>query len=168
MKFDANLLDDHHITADFDSGAPSLDEWLKKWALIAQRRRTSRTFVWTKPDGDAVVAYFSLAPAVIDRGVLPARTARSELREIPAILLGRLALGRGLQGKGLGGELLIAALDRAVYASRAAGGRFVVVDAVDEHAATCYEHFQFRRLPGGGTVRLIRKVTDIANEFRAR
>lgn len=94
-----------------------LDKWLRESALTADRAGTARTFVWI--EGNNVVAYFSLA---------------------------RLALDSRLHGRGLGQQLLVDALWRAVAAVVAAGGRLLVVDAIDQRAASFYEHHGFRRL----------------------
>jgi hypothetical protein len=65
----------------------------------------------------------------------PRSIGRGPPRQIPAILLAKLALNRSLQGRGLGAELLVLALSKIVDAARAAGGKLVVVDAIDEAAA---------------------------------
>jgi Acetyltransferase (GNAT) domain len=74
------------------------------------------------------------------------------------VLLARLALDRSLQGQGLGGELLVDALSRAVQASEVAAARLVVVDAIDEAAAAFYEHHGFVAVPGNRQ-RLVQKST---------
>jgi len=61
-----------------------------------------------------VVGYFTLAPHVIGRAELSDKVGRGDLNEIPAILLARLALDAKHQGQGLGAELLVDALSRAV------------------------------------------------------
>ena len=162
--FEGELLAGVHETVAFDCGVPELNTWLTSWALAAQRRGTARTFVWCREETNDVVAYFSLAPTLIVRDALPARLGRGEPESIPAILLARLALDRSLDGQDLGAELLLCALDRAVAATQVAGGRYVVVDAIDERAATFYEHFGFQRMPDSPArhVRLVRKVSDIS------
>jgi predicted N-acetyltransferase YhbS len=79
---------------------------------------------------------------------------------IPAILLARLALDRSHQGQGIGAELLWDALRRAVVANRQAAARLVVVDAIDGHAASFYDHFGFGPIPGNPT-RLVQKMSSI-------
>jgi predicted N-acetyltransferase YhbS len=64
-------------------------------------------------------------------------------QRIPAILLAKLALHERLQGQGLGAELLVHALMTIVAAARSAGGRIVVVDALDESAASFYRAHDF-------------------------
>jgi len=49
-----------------------------------------------------------------------------------------------VHGGGLGAELLVFALETMVDAARRAGGRIVVVDAIDDNATRCYEHHDFR------------------------
>lgn len=106
-----------------------------------------------------VLAYYSLTAHLLQRDELPHRLGRGGPRQIPAVLLARLALDDSLQGQGLGGALLADALHRVVAATETVAARFVVVDAIDERATTFYEHHGFRRLPQ--TRRLVAKVADV-------
>ena len=95
-----------HDTDAFDSGEPTLDEWLRRHAAGADARRTARTFVWTHAgdpvgDRDPVIAYYSLTGHRLVRDQLPRRLGRGSPDEIPALLLARLAVDRGAQGRGL-------------------------------------------------------------------
>jgi GNAT superfamily N-acetyltransferase len=150
----------HHDLTAFDSGSPPLDEWLRRFARHAESANTGRTFVWVGQDPSAVVGYFTLAAHLVRRADLPARIVRGSPDAIPAILLARIALDRSLQGRGLGCQLLLDALERAVEASNRAAGRMIVVDAIDERAQTFYQHFGFQLCPG--TNRLVRKTSDVA------
>lgn len=107
-----------------------------------------------------MVAYFTLAAHLVRRVDVPARVGRGSPDAIPAILLARMALDRSLHGRGLGGQLLLDALERAVDASARAAARLVVVDAIDEHAASFYAHYGFRPCPDPR--RLVRKTSEIA------
>lgn len=159
--FVSEALDERHDLDAFDSGAPDLDDWLKRSARRSDAKRQGRTYVWH--GGDLVaVAYFTLAPHVIQRIELPGRLSRGDLHQVPALLLARLAVDRHLQGQGLGAELLIDAMSRAVAASGPVGGRYVVVDARDEVAGHFYEHHGFQRCHTEQARRYARKVSDIA------
>jgi GNAT superfamily N-acetyltransferase len=136
-----------------------LDEWLIDHARAAQARRTAQTFVWHRGDR-MVLAYYSLVAHLLQRAELPRALGRGGPRQIPAVLLARLALDRSLHGQGLGGALLAEALGRVVGVTETVAARFVVLDAHDERAASFYEHHGFRRIPG--TLRLVQKVADIA------
>jgi predicted N-acetyltransferase YhbS len=152
-----------HDVSGFRCGNEVLDAWLRQHAATAQAKRTSVTYVWSR--GDAiVVAYYSLAPHLIENAEFPRRLGRRDPRQIPAILLARLALGEDLQGSGLGGVLLYDALTRAVAASQQAGGRYVVVDAIDDVAERFYQHFGFTATPRNA--RLVRKVSDIEADVK--
>ncbi|MCO5991635.1 GNAT family N-acetyltransferase [Actinoallomurus spadix] len=77
---------------------------------------------------------------------------------VPGYLLGRLAVDRSLQGSGLGGWPLHDALETAVNASELAGGRIIVVDAIDDQAAAFYTHHGFRAVKGNPR-RLVLKMS---------
>jgi len=63
--------------------------------------------------------------------------------------------------QGLGSEVLVLALGVVIDGARVAGGKLVVVDAIDEHAATFYEHHDFQRLPERAD-RLVMKLSTAA------
>jgi GNAT superfamily N-acetyltransferase len=109
---------------------------------------------------DRVVAYYTVVAHLIVRGELPRALGHGSPEQIPAVLLARLALDRGLQGKGLGGALLAEALGRIEAATRVVAARFVVVDAIDPRAAAFYRHHGFRPIPG--SPRLVQKLSDVA------
>jgi len=159
--FVSEPLGEHHVLEHFDSGVESLDRWLRQSARNTDAKLNSRTYVWCAED-TAVVGYFTLAPHVIGRAELSDKVGRGDLNEIPAILLARLALDAKHQGQGLGAELLVDALSRAVGASDRVGGRYVVVDALDERAGSFYEKYGFVQCVGDGVLRYTRKVSDIA------
>jgi GNAT superfamily N-acetyltransferase len=152
-------LDDRRDLSRFDSGQPDLDRWLPGHARGAEARRTARTFVWLDDSG-SVIAYYTIAAHLLQRADLPRSTGRGNPNHIPAVLLARLALDRTLHGQGLGGALLADALTRIVAATSVVAARFVVVDAIDEPAASFCERHGFRRIPT--TNRLIQKVSDVA------
>ncbi|MGH3250620.1 MAG: GNAT family N-acetyltransferase [Trebonia sp.] len=162
-RFRSQRLEATPDVADFTCGNESLDQWLRRHAATAQAKRTSVTYVWTTAEG-RLAAYYSLAPHLIENADLPRRLGRGDPRQIPAILLARLALSSGLRGTGLGGNLLHDALSRAVAASQQAGGRYVVVDAIDDNASHFYEHYGFTATPRPD--RLVRKVSDIEADIK--
>ncbi len=143
-----------------------LDAWLRDAALTADAMGTARTYVWT--DESAVtIAYFSLSPHEVWRDDVPSSLAHGSPRAIPAILLARLALHQNLHGQGLGSALLLDALTRAADAVEIAGGRLIVVDAIDDNAVRFYEHHGFRAAPSR-PARLFRKASDVASAVQPR
>ncbi|UEX77306.1 GNAT family N-acetyltransferase [Spiribacter halobius] len=65
---------------------------------------------------------------------------------MPAFRLGRLAVDRSVQGQGLGGELLLAAGERALAVATEVGGVALAIDAKDEAAARSYARFSAQPL----------------------
>jgi predicted GNAT family N-acyltransferase len=163
-EFVSRHISDNDDLDSFSCGQPDLDEWLRRFARHAEGMRSGRTWVWTQ--NGLVVAYFTLAGHVIERGELPARPGRGSPDRIPAVLIARFALHQSLHGRGLGGTLLADAVSRIVAATDIVAARFVVVDAIDEHAADFYSHYGFERIPD--TYRLVRKINDLAEDVRRR
>ena len=148
MDFVCERLADGFDVDAFDSSAPALDEWLKASARDSDGRNLTRTWVWHRGDR-RVLAYYAVAPYFIERESLTTKQGRGLPDRIPCFLLARLALDRDLHGQGLGSQLLASALLRiAEGGTSELGGRFVVVDALDEAAAAFYRHHGFVDIPG--------------------
>lgn len=120
---------------------------------------TARTYVWLDERED-VIAYYSLVPHTLRREDVRKAIGHGMPSEIPCLLVARLALASRLQGQGVGSALLIDALATALSAVRKAGGRLIVVDAVDERAAGFYRHHGFS--DSGSAGRLVMKASDAA------
>jgi predicted GNAT family N-acyltransferase len=79
---------------------------------------------------------------------------------VSAVLLGRLAVDKNLQGRGLGAILLASALRKAYENAAVVGPSMVVVDAIDEQAASFYRAHGF--IPLADSMRLILPMLTIA------
>lgn len=131
--------------AGFDSGEPSLDEYLRGRALANHVEGASRCFV-TCRDG-RVVGFYALASAAVERADTPGRVRRNMPDPVPVILLSRLAVDAKEQGKGLGSALLRDAITRAVAAAEIIGVRALLVHALHDQARAFYAHFDFEPSP---------------------
>ncbi len=125
-----------HVLDGFDSGVPSLDDWLRKRALPNQASGASRTFVTC--DGGLVVAYYALAASAIATESAPGKFRRSMPDPIPVVVLGRLAIARSHQGQGLGRALFQDAAQRIVQTADTIGIRGMLVHAISDEAKTFY------------------------------
>jgi len=115
--------------------------------MRAERDRTAVTYVVT--DG-RVVGYYCLSGHSVVRGSVGGGwLARNTPEAIPAVLLGRLAVDRAAQRRGLGASLLAHAILTAREASDLVGLRALVVDPIDDDATDFYERYGFRRFPSG-------------------
>lgn len=161
----AALTAEHELDL-FASGQPTLDQWLRDRARTAHAQGTARSWVWTEAGSNQVVAYFSIAPTQVTRAELTSSQAGG-ISAVPAYLLARLALDQSLRGQGLGSELLVDALSRIVAAADVAGGRLIVVDAIDEAAAGFYARHDFQPVKDAGAAYPRRMVMKIATARRA-
>ena len=126
----------HHSTDAFDSGVPSLDEWLRRRAAQNQVSGASRTFV--SCEGDKVVGYYALASSAVAPAAASGRFRRNMPDPIPVVVLGRLAVARSHQGQGLGRALFQDAARRVIHAAEAIGIRGLLVHALNEEAKAFY------------------------------
>ena len=136
---------EHDVVADFDSGEPSLDEYLRGRALANHVEGASRCFV-TCRDG-RVVGFHTLASATVEHAGTSGRVRRNMPEQVPVILLSRMAIDRKEQGQGLGAALLRDAVTRAVAAAEIIGVRALLVHALHEQARAFYAHFHFEPSP---------------------
>ena len=148
-----------HDTTAFDCGEPTLTAWLADCAESETKRGSARVWVWLDDVGQ-VLAYYSLSASKLRRGDIPKARGRGGPVEIPAVVIGRLALHQSLRGQNLGELLLTNALARIVEATRTVSAHLVVVDALHEKVAAFYEHLGFRRIPN--SLLLVQKVADIS------
>jgi len=141
VKFDRS-----HATETFDCGSGPLNGYLQRFALSNQSAGGAQTYVAVLEG--RVVGYYSLSTASVEYDEATERMKKGLARyPIPALLLARLAIDRGSQGKGLGAGLLLDALRRVVSAADIVGIRAVLVHAKDDAARRFYEHFDFDPSP---------------------
>ncbi len=164
MTLRVEALHSSHVLDDFASGKAPLDEWLRQHARGATGQGT-RTYALVDTQTTSIVGYFAIAPHLVERDALPTPIGRGAPRQIPAILLAKLALDQRSHGAGLGRALLVHALEKIVDAARLAGGKLVVVDAIDDEAADFYEHHDFVAV-SGNPHRLVMKMSTVARELR--
>ncbi len=131
--------------SSFDSGEPSLDEYLRKRALANHVQGASRCFVTCR--AGRVVGYYALASASVQHGAVTGKVPRNMPDPVPVILLSRLAVDRKEQGAGLGKNLLRDAILRSVEASEIIGVRALLVRALNDTARAFYAHFDFEPSP---------------------
>jgi GNAT superfamily N-acetyltransferase len=159
------LAANHDLDA-FDGGHDALTEWLRQHARNATGQGT-RTYLLVEEATGVVAGCFTIAPHLVERDAAALSVGRGAPRRIPAILLAKLALRRDLHGQGLGAELLVYALTTIVAAARSAGGRLLVVDAVDSDAADFYRAHDFQPSPTDPR-RLIMKLSTTARALGLR
>jgi len=134
-----------HGLSEFDSGEPALDNWLRRRAARNERSGASRTYVVCA--GAKVAGYYSLAVGAVSHATSPGRLRRNMPDPVPVMILGRLAVDKSFQGRGVGAGLLRDAVLRTVQAAEIAGIRGVLVHAISEAAKRFYEAYGFIASP---------------------
>ncbi len=134
-----------HLLGGFQSGEAVLDEWLLQRALKNEQSGASRTYVVCCEN--QVIAYYCLAA-----GALAAEDAAGAIRRnmpspIPVMVLGRLAVDKAWQNRGLGKGLLKDALLRTLQVAEIAGIRAVLVHALSDEARDFYLKNGFHASP---------------------
>ena len=129
-------LSDEHDLADFDSGEPSLDDWLRRRAAKNQANGSSRTYVVC--EGDRVIGYYCLAAGAIGHAEVPSTMRRNRPDPVPVLVLGRLAIHKNHHQQGIGTALLNDAIRRAIQAADIAGITALLVHALSEQARRFY------------------------------
>lgn len=135
-----------HRCEFFACGESSLDDWLRRRALINQTTGASRTFVVTDMSGQ-VLAYYALAAGAVSHQESPGNIRRNMPDPVPVMVLARLAVDQRLQGQHIGGALLQDALQRAVSVTQNIGVRALLVHALKESARQFYAHYGFAPSP---------------------
>jgi GNAT superfamily N-acetyltransferase len=135
-----------HITGQhdleaFDSGVAALDHWLKRHALANEQAGGSRTYVVCA--GGRVIGYYALATGGVAQTAATGRVRRNMPDPVPVMVLGRLAVDRAYQGRGLGVGLLRDAILRTLQAAELGGIRAILVHAISEEARRFYERHGF-------------------------
>ena len=139
------------LTADyqlntFNCGETSLDEWLKRRALLNQSNGASRTFV-VVDENQLVMGYYALAAGAV-RHQDATRSIRQNMpNPIPVMVLARLAVDIRTQGMQLGAGLLRDAVDRSLAVAKNTGVRALLVHALHERAKEFYLYFGFQASP---------------------
>jgi GNAT superfamily N-acetyltransferase len=135
-----------HIISEFDCGEASLDDWLKRRALINQVSDASRTFVVADQDNH-VCGYYALAAGAVAHQLATGAVRRNMPDPIPVLILARLAVDHRAQGIKLGAGLLQDAVNRAESVAQNAGVRALVVHALNEKAKEFYQYYGFSVSP---------------------
>lgn len=141
------LLTETHDSSAFDSGEPALDDWLRHRAWDNHLMAASRTYVVCPEGSERVVGYFALSMGQILAQEATGSMRRNMPKQIPTVMLGRLAIDRAWQGNGLGRALLADAVRRSLRAASEVSARLVIVHAISPAAEAFYPHHGFTRLP---------------------
>jgi predicted GNAT family N-acyltransferase len=143
-------LQKQHNRSDFDSKTPLLDEYIRKQASQDVRKDLSACYVLTD-NADRVIAYYTLSGNTIPQEGMPNDLLKKlklppSYIDLPAVLLGRLAVDQKHKGKRYVELLLMDALQRCLILSSQLGTLAVIVDPIDEESKSFYQKNGFLSL----------------------
>ncbi len=164
IPYSIEPLGNQHDRAAFSCGIEPLDRYFKNQAGQESRRHVANCFVGVRKTEKSIGGYYTLSATAAIFDDLPENFRKKLPRypEVPAALLGRLAVDLAHRGRGLGDFLLFDAMRRTLHADLAAA--VLIVDAKDELAASFYRRHQFLDI-GPGRKRLFLPVSRIAKIF---
>ena len=119
----------------FDCERDSLNDWFQRHAWFNQVNGISRVNVIADAASGRIVGYVTLSAAQIERAFLPKSMQRNRPEQVPALLLGQLAVDKDYQGQGHGADLLLFALRAAMHVSDSVGCMGVITHPLDELCA---------------------------------
>ncbi len=148
LLWEETPLGKNHDRNAFDCGEDGLNTNLKRYARQNHESGGAKCFVAVPRDAPArILGFYTLSPASIEFSRAPAVVTRGLGRyEIPVYRLGRLAIDRSVQGRGLGGRLLQRAAERCMTVAQEVGGIALLIDAKDDQTAQWYESYGALRL----------------------
>jgi GNAT superfamily N-acetyltransferase len=131
--------------SSFDCGEPALNDYLQRFAHQHAVKNISQTHVAVlKNTRDKIIGFYSLSTGDVDFNTFPPRFQKKLPKySVPVVRIGRLAVDKFMQGKGVGASLLKDALQRCVMLSKEVGIFAVVVDAKHDKAKAFYLKYGF-------------------------
>lgn len=135
-----------HIRSHFCCGKDSLDNYIQKQASQDLKRKIATVFVLIDDPDCNILAYYTLSNYTIDISVLDQSLAKHLPRypQLPATLLGRLAVDQEHKGKRLGELMLINALRKSLDVSTQVASFAVIAEVIDEEALSFYVKYGFQ------------------------
>lgn len=135
-----------HIRTHFCSKEDSLDNYLQTQASQDLKRKITAIFVLIEDDNPEILAYYTLSAYTVEIQQLDRSFAKQLPRypQLPATLLGRLAVDHQHQGNKFGELMLIDALKRAYQTSQQVASLVVIAEALNEKAAQFYQKYRFQ------------------------
>jgi GNAT superfamily N-acetyltransferase len=143
LAWDEAPIAKRHDRAAFNCGDADLNFYLQKFARQNHESGGAKCFVAAPADATMrVLGFYTLSPASLDYARTPALAKKGLARyDVPVFRLGRLAVDRTVQGRGLGGVLLLRAADRCIRVAEDVGGVALLIDANNARAAEWYEGY---------------------------
>ena len=129
-----------HDRAAFDCADSDLNSYLRRYARQNHDSGGAKCFVAAPlASPSRVIGFYTLSPASLDYARTPALAKKGLARhDVPVFRLGRLGVDVSVQGRGLGGALVLRAAERCIRVAGEVGGVALLIDAKSARAARWY------------------------------
>ena len=168
MSYLTELLHSSHIRKNFNCGRKLLDDYLHTQAKQDVKRNLSACFILVDNNSNVVKGYYTLSSTSVKKELLPQDVVKKlppSYHNLPATLLGRLAIDHTFKGQGLGELILMDALKRSYDTSLSSiGSMCVIVDPIDDESVRFYKKYGFIQLPDSG--KMFISIETIAGLFQ--
>ncbi len=150
MTYAVVPLSDDHILDYFDClhDDNRLGEWLQKHAKEYHSKDMCKIWMLIENDSDFPVGYFTLSSHQIgsDGFTKKQRSGFASSHPHPAQLLGKFALDKGVQGKGLSAFLMYEVFRKYIAVCELTGSRFLVTQVRTPKLASFYANYGFQEI----------------------
>ena len=154
-----------HDRKGFLCGEETLDQYLHTQVGQDRKRDLARCYVLTfENNPKRILGYYTLSTASIEREQLP-ESNRLPYPEIPCLLLGRLARDLSARGQGIGDVMMAHILSETERIADEVGVHALIVDALNEHAATYYTNWGFAPLAGDRLYATVKSIRATLREL---
>lgn len=157
-----------HDRKAFDCGDTVLNDFLQRLARQSHDLGAAKTFLAIDDaDNRTILGFYSVTPASLAYADTPEMVRRGLARhEVPGFRLARLATDVRVQGRGLGGQLIGAAVTRCLRVATEIGGVALVIDAKSDRAARWYVEYGAVPLQDK-PLTLVASLADFERELKA-
>lgn len=137
-----------HDHVRFECGDIELNTYMQRYARQNHQRGAAKCFVAAPShQPETIIGYYTISPGSIDYARTPAVLVKGlGAYEVPVFRLGRLAVDKSVQGRGLGSSILFRAGSRCMRVAEEIGGLGLLIDAKNDDVALWYERHGALRL----------------------
>ncbi len=136
-----------HEVDGFDCGEVALNDYLVNRAISEASRGLSQTYVAIRGESVRVLGYYTVSAGAVAKDTTTSKAhGGAPYGTIPCVHLGRLAVDKREQDRGLGEHLLMSALALSERAAQKIGIRLVEVVALHKKARQFYLKYSFHPL----------------------
>ena len=145
-----------------------LQDFLHNKAITFERNLRSRTYLYANNENKGIVVYFTLAINYLETDKFKSEIIQilsgyasyiDKTNAIPCYLIGQLAISDEYRKQGIGNFLLTDALKIADNAQTSFGGRFVLIDSVNnDKVINFYEQNSFIAIENDKSLKSIKMI----------